>query len=244
MLQVCASATSTGGLTTTARVRDALGTTASSDDAYQQDLVNRATDWAESHVGYPLRGPATYVETVAAYGRRTLQLSRTPIVGVLRLFNGTDTGTVTALQASDFRVEDAAAGLLSRAGGFAWSVALGPTAVDLGGMGLGLQADPDPAFGESKPWLVEYVAGWTLDGVDTGSKNWTTGSKTFGTTSTTRTLPFDVEQAVIQKAADWYSGASGVQSKKVGDLAITFASEGLGAATAEALLRPYRRLGP
>lgn len=244
-LTVCASATSTHGLTTTAKVRDALNATSTSDENYQQDLIDRATDWAERVVRYPLRGPETYQETVAAFGRRTLRLSRTPIRTIERLFYGTATCTATDYTTdtgSGIRVEDAEAGLLSRNAGFSWSVSLGPAAVELGGMGLGLQADPDAAFGERQPWLVEYIAGWALDGVDTGSANYSTGSPIFGTTSTGRTLPFDVEEAVILKAADRYSGASGITSKRVGDLAISYATAELGAGAAERLLGPYRRL--
>ena len=94
---------------------------------------------------------------------------------------------------------------------------------------------------EERPWLADYRAGWTYAGLDTGSPNWSTEK---GTTSTgQRTLPGDVEEAVIQKVSRVYSGTDDIVSEKIGDLAVNYRSQGTDAAgtTAEKILGRYRR---
>lgn len=221
MLIVCASASSTHGLTTTARLRDLLGTTATSDDSHMGDLVLRASDWAERHLGYPLLAQV-YSETLPAYGGLNLVLSRTPVRGVLRVFDATDTGSATEIKSSEYRIEDRDAGFLSRNAGWEWTAQ----------QSVKLSEYVVPGA-ETRPYLVEYVAGYALDGLDTGSEAWTTKA-----TSTARDLPYDVEQAVLEKTREFYEGGGGVTSKRVGDLAITY-SEGPG--PAEKLLGPWRR---
>lgn len=223
-LTVCTTATSTAGISTTSRLREHLGTTATSDDDYQARLLVRATDWAERVVGYPLRGPQVYRETLAGYGGLGLMLSRTPIRHVFGVFDATDTGSATVLTSSEYRIEDDEAGVLTRDSGFSWTVQQ-MTALD-----------PYPQMHtERRPWLIEYSAGWIGPG---GKEASSTGD---GTTDTGPTIPTDIEQAVIERAAEWYEGQVGVASKKVGDLAITYRSESGDGMTARALLAPYVR---
>lgn len=221
--------TTEAGLTTTAALRGELQATSTADDARQLLVIARASRWAESYVGYPLLA-RRYREAVAAYGTRRLMLARTPLRSVLALYYGTDTGTADALGTSEFIME-AGPGFLSRTIGWEWSV---PVVAE-----LSLRPDPGQEF---EPWLVDYVAGYTYDGISTGSSLWST---VHGTTSTGRTLPEDIEAAVLAKSAIWYRGAANVAEKAVGDLRIRFGTLGArGGAVqdpAAEWLSPYRR---
>ncbi|HAM40667.1 MAG TPA: hypothetical protein DCP69_04860 [Candidatus Omnitrophica bacterium] len=238
MLITCTSATSTDGelLSTGASLRSVLGATSTTNAdlfALQTDLVRRASRWLEGPkgLGYPCQ-VQTYLETVPAFGGQTLMLSRTPIRVVLRMFDSTSTDTATEYCSTDYRIEDADAGLLSRDAGWDW------TAGEKYYLGKAIIPNS-----ELKPWMVEYIAGWTYSGLTTDSDHYSTGG-VGGSTSTYRTFPDDLEQAVLLKAAEWArSGAgSGVQSESVGDLSVTYASAGNYRSEAADLVRPYRRL--
>ena len=231
MISVCVSASTTENrphLTTLQRVAAALGITTSTADGtldglYVHDLISRASEWAETYIGYPLVAQV-YSETVRGSGGRHLMLGRTPIRYVLRVFDSSSTCEAAELKSTEYRVEDADAGLLSRDIGFLWSnvqeTFLVPAAL--------------PNM-DRKPWLVEYAAGYLLTGTATSGDIYSTVS-----TSTGRDLPYDVEQAVIQRIVEGYDGSVGVTSKRVGDLAITY-SESAGS-EAERLLMPWRRM--
>lgn len=211
-------------LTTTAAVKLVLGATATSDDGLLDALISRASAWAEQVVGYPL-SPQSYLELVPGYGTRRLMLARTPVRAVTGLFNGTDSGDYTQVDTSEFSV-DRDAGLLERAIGWEWDVP-----VESGDLALW------PKVGQEYPdWRVEYVAGWTLTGLSTDSAHWSTLA---GTTSTGRTLPHDVEYAVIKKTLAYYQQNEGVIAKQVGDLRLEY--DPVGEDPALLLLKPYRR---
>lgn len=234
MLTVCTSSTSSA-LTTLQAVKEDLGIVDTKDDELFNALIARASVWAESYTGRAF-GLQVYQETVAGFGRRNLMLSRYPIRTVFRMFDATDTGSATELKSSDFRMEDAEAGFLSRDRGWRWNVAgAGPGPA---GFGAGLNPlDPDPAFGEQRPWLVEYSAGYVGPAGKVSTAD--------GSTSTGRTLPHDVEQAVLLKAKEWFLRRQTdptVASRKIGDLAVAYRSAQEGRDMAEMLLEPYRRL--
>mgnify|MGYP001594001822 CR=1 FL=1 len=213
MLTVCTTATSTQGLGLTCELRDELGTTATSDDARMRSVLLRATEWAEREVGRPLRAQV-YSEAVAAYGGRRLTLSRHPVICVLRLFTATDTCEATELTSTEYRVEDAEAGHVSRDAGFDWT----NDPLESGGRAaLGLAPATLPGR-ERQPWLVEYAAGYVFPAVATSDALYATQA-----TSTERTLPYDLEQAVLLRAARWYERGGDVTSRRVGDLGVTYA---------------------
>ena len=238
MLQVCVSASdqdlaTTGdvmqivfGATTTAMVQT------TGEINYLGTLVARASAWAERTLGYPL-ALQTYSESLRAHGGRALMVSRTPLVTVLRLFDSTATCEATALCSSEYVIEDRDAGLVARDQGFGW------TQIERSGVGdfnLGLTGFLQPGL-ERRPWLIEYVAGYklaastsTCHGTSTGDEAWTTGA----------TLPEDIRQAVALKAAELQANPFGVRSRRVGDLAVEYATEGPSGAAA--LLDPYRRI--
>lgn len=226
-------ATTDRDLTTTGRVRNILlgaGATSTDQDAAISVAIRAASVWAESYVGFPLTR-ASYTETVASFGGRSIMVSRIPVVGVRRVYDSSDTGNATLLEETDFRVENDEAGLLSRDDAWVWSV---PSVADL-------ELRPNPGQ-EYKPWLVDYVAGYTYGGVDTGSVNWSTE---MGTTSTGRTLPEDIEEAVAQRAAALISGDDDLVAESLGDLKVQYRSDRTddkSMSLYELLLAPYRRM--
>ena len=219
-------------LTTTSAVKDMLGITSTSDDSLIDALITQASQWAENYIG---QGPLTvqsYRETLSGFGGRRMMLSRRPVRALPSLWSATDTGAATTILSSEFKV-DHAAGLVERDAGFAWDAPAVPKpfAIPL-----------DPAFWpgeEMARWLSDYKAGWTYAGISTGSDNYST---VHGTTSTGRTLPEDIEEAVIHRTASVYGGEAGVEMRKVGDLQIKYAtgSDGMPFDPAAALLDTYR----
>lgn len=216
MLTVCASSTETD-LTTLEAVQEVLGAP-STDDPLLARLIVRASRWAEGYLGYPLSA-AVYAETVPGTGLRCLVLSRTPIRAVTRVLDSTATSGATDYS-TQLRIEDADAGLLSRDIGFGWTAAVDQNLARTPMVGQ-----------ETRPWYVTYEAGYVLEG---------TTSTVGGTTSTGRTLPDDIEEAVITKVIGLYEGTAGVTSKRVGDLSISYASESQDPAAD--MLAPYRRI--
>lgn len=238
-LHTCVASTDVD-LTTTGRVRSLLlGATATSTgmDATISLAIRSASRWAESYLGYPV-SVQSYQETRAGSGRRLMVLSRTPLRAVARLCDDTDTGSGTVLASSEFRLEDREAGFLSRDMGWGWTVPLmAPDMMMFAPLSL------TPLAGqEYKPWLVDYVAGWTLAGVEATSDNYSTVN---GTTSTGRTLPEDIEEAVAQRAAAIVSNDDNVVEEQLGDLRVQYRSERVDDPVPnlyEQLLRPYRRV--
>ena len=90
----------------------------------------------------------------------------------------------------------------------------------------------------SRPWLIEYVAGYkivestsTANGLTTADENRTTGP----------TLPDDIKHAVAVRAAEFFSNPMNVVRRKVGDLDVTYGSAGPGKSSANWMLEPYKR---
>lgn len=197
-------------LTTTGALKAlVLGATATSTayDAHFSNLIRRGSRWAETFIGTPLT-VQSYRETVAGFGRRNLMLARTPLRSVGAVYEATDTGTAIALASTEIRVENAEAGFLSRDDGWGWTV---PSEGDL---------ELRPMTGQEwKPWLVDYSAGYTYDGLTTSSANWSTAA---GSTSTGRTLPEDIETAVLLWCAKAYTVPIGVASEQLGDLKVEY----------------------
>lgn len=227
-------------LTTTGALKSRLfGSTTSTEasDALLGGVIRAASRWAEGFVGQPLV-LQSYEETVPTYGTRVLMLKRTPLRS-LRLYESTDDNAyeVTSTQ---FWVDDREAGFLTRDEGWPWTA---PSELEL-------EERPLPGE-ESAPWYVVYQAGYTYNGLSTDSTHYSTHA---GSTDTGRTLPEDVEEAVLLKCRSIYEQSvegGEVQSERLGDLETVYRSggegrgsalqaEGLGAA--ELLLSQYRRV--
>lgn len=227
MIWACTTSTAES-LATLSDLAFVLGATASSSG--MDRALRDGTAWVERHVldGAGIMRRQVYGETVAAYGSQRLRLGRWPVLAIQRLFNGTDTGTATEYCSTSWRIENPDAGFLELIGdgGFGWS---GIRETYLGQY-------PRPAA-VTRPWFVVYEAGWQLECSST-SDGWVT-------TTTGRTLPEDVERAVLTKAAEIYQGSlQGIGSLKVGPLELNYRSVGSDSAQDPVIdiLAQYRRL--
>lgn len=226
MLTVCTSSTSEA-LIDKDLVKDLLGIAGSTDDDLLDTLINSASMTVETFVGRPLRAQV-YQETVPAYGTRHLMLARTPIRAMFRLFDSTATGEATQYCSTDYRIEDADAGMLSRDAGFGWTAPV-----------LFQFTEQRQVGQETRPYLAEYAAGYqALE----------TTSTEFGVTSTGVDLPGDIRLAVAETVKAWWLARRSdpaIASAKIGSLEVNLRSEmgtyGL-PKTAIELLRPRRRL--
>lgn len=123
-----------------------------------------------------------------------------------------------AISADAYEIEDGGAGLVFRRVGWPW------TTTDAGGIVGG----PLPGY-ERRLLEVTYTGGWVTPG-QTG----------------TRTLPYDIEEAVIQTVVGMYRSRGRdreIASESLGAASVTYARGGEGGvlpATAKALLTPYR----
>lgn len=237
MLTVCASSTDTD-LTTTGFVKDLLGIVGTSQDQVLGALIKAASRWAENYVGRPL-ALQSYSETVPGYGRLQLMLKRYPVRSVDRVMEATDSGA-TELQSSEYTLEDADAGIITRPEGWNWTPLMEGHAFD-----AAVPLTLTPMSGqEERPFLVDYHAGYTYDGIDTGSPHWSTGGKN-GSTSTGRTLPEDIELAVAYKVQGLLEGGEEVASESLGDISVNYRSlgndsDGTLLTRSKELLNPYR----
>ncbi len=223
---VCVSASSTdGSLSDTASLRQILGATSTAQDGLQQTQIARASAQAVTFLGYPVLAQV-YSERVAAYGGQTLMLGVTPIRAILRVFDSTTTCEATEYTSTEVWIDDPEAGLLSIGPrGF------GDTSLINWNMAPGIVPNS-----EQKTWLVEYQAGYVYP---------ETSSTAYGTTSTERTLPLDLEAAVLAQSKRLFSNVDPtVLSQSIGDLSITYRSEADGAAGSTTQLqrdlRPWR----
>ena len=180
--------------------------------------ARRASALAESVIGQPL-GLQVYSETLDAAGDLELVVSRVPLVRVLRFFSATATADATEYCSTDYRVENAAAGILSRDAGWSWTAqrALRETPFS-----LGLEPTYLPGHVE-RPYLVEYAAGYRVVG-GTGTCMGTSFGHDAYTTQAT--LPDDLVQAVAAQAAYQQGNPLGVTSRRVGDLSVEYGSAG------------------
>lgn len=214
-------------LVSLADVKEAMDVT---DAAYDESLtrfIRRASSRIETYVGRPLLDQV-YRAAVPSYGTAVLQLPRYPIRSVLRVFDGTDTGTGTELSSTEYRVI-LDKGQLYKDSGWAWTYVTRPDVAPF----------PEPGM-EYPRWMVEWSAGY----VPAGGKD--TGSTEDGTTSTGCTVPMDMQDAAITLTRDlWFGRAqqSNVVSKRVGDLSITYGQPaGVVSDEVAAMLQPYRSL--
>lgn len=185
-------------LTTVARVLDFTGLTVS--DAY----LSSASRLIEGYLGRPL-AQASASETFSGSDRVRIYLGLSPVKEVEEIrLNG------VAIPASDFSLEDAAAGTLYRRVGFPSER---PSAVWVG-------RTPIDEWGK-EIWAVDYVGGYVLP-----SQEGEGGDPSYAAPTATETLlPFDLELAAVDLAIYLYNGrgaATNVTSERLGDWAVSY----------------------
>lgn len=225
LLTVCSTATGEM-LVSVADVKEALAITDAQHDEALTRFVRRASSRIETYIGRPLFDQV-YSVVLPSYGGPILQLPRHPVRSVLRIFDGTDTGASSVELTSTEYMIDYERGQLSRVGGWPWTY----TAYT--------DVAPFPEPNEEYPrWLVEFSAGY----VPAGGKD--SGSTQDGTTATGTTVPMDLQEAAISLTrSTWFARTreSGITSKRVGELSITYGSP-TGSIPNEvaAIVAPYR----
>lgn len=223
MITTCTSSTETQ-LAALGDLMSLLGATASSSG--MDKALTGAMEWVERYVTNSPSGVLrrqVYLETVAGYGSQRLTLSRVPVLGIGRMFNATATDEATEYCSTDYRLENPDAGFLELRSnaGFGWSSI----------SDWNIVAAPRPAA-VYRPWLICYEAGYQLACTSSTSSDWVT-------TTTGRTLPEDIERAVLLKAAEFYSGGGvEMESMKVGPLGLNFKEDSVDPIVE--LLAPYR----
>ena len=188
-------------------VKDLLDVKDSKYDALFDRLITRANGRIQRHVGESHQIVLTkYRELVPAFGGVNLKLSRYPIRDVLRVFDGSDTGSAAELTSTDYRL-DKAHGWLNRDNGWAWS-----RQVELRDRGPAEIVVPG---GEYKRYMIEYTAGYVLSkGLATDHALWSTEGDS---TATGATLPTAFEDAAVELTRSMYLGRlreTGIKSEK------------------------------
>lgn len=208
MVTVLVTATS-DALMTLADLKEDLGTTSTGTDAAMQRFIERASARVARYTGRQLT-VQRYQAFLPSYGGLTLQLPHRFIRTLFSVRDGTDTGQAV-LSNTGYRF-DADRGQLSRDEGFNWSAQYSH---DING---------DPAVGAEYPrWLVEYSAGF----IPAGGKD--SGSTWEGTTSTSSTVPPDLQEAVSLLAQrTWLQRARdpNIASERVGELSVSYREGG------------------
>lgn len=186
---------------------DAL--TSTSPTALQAAMINDMIDEASDAIAaycHRVFGRETVTETLPGTGRRTMGLSRTPLVSVASVYE--DSTLLSAVSPTDFDAddagyytEDATCSALGRNLGWPQSTAAGwdRNAIDSGYI-----------LGRFRRWryAVTYTAGWVLP------------------EETNPTLPGGIERACVETVKMLWLGRAGVDpniaSEQVGDIRISY----------------------
>lgn len=194
-------------LTTRERAKAELGITTTTDDDIISDMIVRASSAIERECRRKF-GVETVTETLDGTGSRLLGLTRYPIVEVTEV---TEDGT--ALESTEYSVEDADAGALYRANGWGRSGGLrmwGTEAYSSGYILPGYQDQRYSVTYRAGYLLPNQVNPWILPG-------------------TPENLPGAVEQACLETVKAWYSSRDvdpSVSSVQVGQLRVAYRERG------------------
>lgn len=180
-------------LTTLANAKDELGLTDSSQDDRVERYILQASSACQGFTDRDFRKEST-VERLQGSGTRRLVLSRTPVVSITSVVIDGET-----IDASEYEIEDAAAGVLYRESGWPRidAVVVGSIARDA------------IAGTAKRDVVVTYTGGYVLPNDSPG----------------TRDLPQDVEAACILTVVSMYRGRGrdrAVASKGTGDASVSY----------------------
>jgi hypothetical protein len=183
-------------------------------------LINAASDRVEAYLGRELYWEEDIEESHVGYGVRTMILDRTPLSAVSSItYDG------TTVSSDNYEVHDTDASIVFAPGNWTWTCGL------VGGL------TDDPWVGtERKLFTVTYDAGWVTP------KQYTDDN------TLTRSLPYDIEDAVIQMVASRYlrrGKGTGIKSEKLlswsADYADADTASGM-SAEVKAILNRYKRI--
>lgn len=176
-------------LTTLAAVKEELQISVATDDAYLERLINAASDFAESYCNRSFFKETGRIDFIPGYGTAFMVLPKAPVVtsptAVVVEFVDDISGT-TLVDPLTFTVHDANAGLLFRSTGWTLTASRNP----------GIVRDAQ-AGTEDKDYKVTYDCGFQTP--EQGGA---------------RTLPFDLEDAVIRLVTDRFNARGRDQTIK------------------------------
>lgn len=224
-------ALSQAALTTLDAVKAALGITSLSQDSAIERVIESASAAAANYVGRPLHRVDGIVEAVRGYASNYLMVSRSPIVSVTSVaYDG------STVDPTSYEIDSSDASVLYAPDGWVWTGVVGAGAVGI---------MPLPGT-ERRLYTVTYDGGYvTPNQVDLGSFD-EVGPPIV---TKTRTLPYDLEEAVIKIATDMWQRL-GRDDAVIGEAllsgSVNYSVTGMGmgpiGAYARSLLDPYRRL--
>ena len=210
-------------LTTLGTVKDELGITDASSDETLKRLINAVSRRIRSYCRRTFYYEVDIVEQFAGYGSTNLLLSRMPVISVDSI-----TYDSMAVDSDDYSIGDAAAGILYRPTGWAWTAKLQRNAA---------AADPLPGT-EEKLFEVTYTGGWITP------QQAADDAKLGVPLGWVRSLPEDLEDACILAVTSRY-GMRGqditVKSERSLNYSATYGDRDLPLPVKE-MLAPYREL--
>jgi hypothetical protein len=180
-------------LTTLANAKDELGITDSTQDDRLERYILQASSAIEGYCDRAFR-KTSQVETLQASGTRRIVLARTPLASLTSIVVDE-----TTVDADEYEIEDASAGIVYRERGWPRRDAVVPWSIS-----------HDAIAGTAKrDVVVTYTGGYVLPNDSTG----------------TRDLPFDVEAACLLTVVSIYRGRGrdrAVSSKGTGDASVSY----------------------
>lgn len=202
-------------LCTLADVKEELGITVATYDTRLERLIHAVSSSIAGYCGRTLHYDAAISESVAGFGGPRIMLEHVPIVSITSI-----TMDGLTLDATDYEIEDAAAGFVRRESGWVWSAR---SSDNIAG---------DPIAGtEEREIDVVYKGGYV-----------TAGQVTVGPPALTRTLPYDIEDATIQLVADRYRNPSSrIASERLLSASVTYRDSDI-PQEIRAVLDRYKRL--
>lgn len=164
-------------LSTYATVRDELGLTGTQAQTRIERLIEAASAEFESLANRHFENSTAVTELLPGYGDYRLILRRVPVVSIttIKLLN-TDGTVADTATSTDFKIEDADAGFISKPGGWYWTARTGND----------IQASRLSGT-ELKMVEVVYNGGYITPN-QTGTRN----------------LPYDIEESIIQSVVGLY----------------------------------------
>lgn len=195
----------TTALTTLATVNDELGLTSDSGDvdARIERYIMSASEAFASMCDRALHYAVDHVERVSAAGGVYLCVSdHTPIISISEILWDPRDGTTTTVDANDYAISDDGAGKIERVNG-AWASTEVKT-----------QSITRIGTGRTLPrYKITYTGGYV------------TPQQAADDVSLTRTLPYDIEDTVIQMVTTRYRSKGrdqSISSKKVGPASVSY----------------------
>jgi hypothetical protein len=219
-----ASILAANALTTLAALNAALKLTSDAGGAQDQAVervINEASSFVEKYCGVTFRRQDGIVESLKGFGRNILRVARRPIISITSI--AIDGG---ALDASTYVIEDADAGKIYAVAGWPWTAQRAP----------GISQSPVPRTEDPSRIVVTYSAGYvTQKQID--------DSTVFTPPTSTRTLPWDLEGAVLRLATSWWlaRGRDGAEAARSFEASgVTWRPDGI-PPDVTAVLRQYKR---